>query len=61
MKDLFQISFSVKVEASNLLSKRVADPLVKILEDAVPLVQRAGEALVKELEEGGITNGRSKE
>lgn len=49
MKDVFQISFSVKVEASPL-AKRIADPFVKVLNSAVPLLERVAEAAVKSFE-----------
>ncbi len=49
MKDVFQISFSVKVEASPL-AKGIADPFVKVLNSAVPLLERVAEAAVKSFE-----------
>lgn len=50
MKEIVKVSFSIKVEANNVISKRVADPIVSLLEKSVPLIERAGQALVKDLE-----------
>lgn len=49
MKDVFQISFSIKVEASPL-SKGLTEPFVKLLEKSVPLIERAAEAVVSSFE-----------
>ena len=49
MKDVFQISFSVKVEASPL-AKGLTEPFVKLLEKSVPLLERVGEAAVSSFE-----------
>ena len=49
MKDIFQISFSVKVEASPL-AKGLTGPFVKLLEKAVPLLERVAEAAVASFE-----------
>lgn len=49
MKDVFQISFSVKVEASPL-AKGLTEPFVKLLEKSVPLLERVAEAAVASFE-----------
>lgn len=49
MKDVFQISFSVKVEASPL-AKGLTEPFVKLLEKSVPLIERVAEAAVASFE-----------
>ena len=49
MKDVIQISFSVKVEASPL-AKGLTEPFVKLLEKSVPLLERVAEAAVASFE-----------
>ena len=49
MKDVLQISFSVKVEASPL-AKGLTDPFVKLLEKSVPLIERVANAAVASFE-----------
>lgn len=49
MKDVFQISFSVKVEASPL-AKGLTEPFVKLLEKSVPLIERVANAAVASFE-----------
>ena len=50
MKELFEVSVAVKVSAANVVSKRVADPLVQVLEKSVPYFERVAEAFTKSLE-----------
>lgn len=45
MKDVIQISFSVKVEASPL-AKGLTEPFAKLLEKSVPLIERVADATV---------------
>ena len=45
MKDVIQISFSVKVEASPL-AKGLTEPFVKLLEKSVPLIERIADSTV---------------
>lgn len=49
MKDVLQISFSVKVEASPL-AKGLTEPFVKLLEKSVPLLERVANAAVASYE-----------
>lgn len=49
MKDVVQISFSVKVEASPL-AKGLTEPFVKLLEKSVPLIERVANAAVASFE-----------
>lgn len=45
MKDIVQISFSIKVEASPL-AKGLTEPFVKLLEKSVPLIERVADSTV---------------
>ena len=45
MKDVIQISFSVKVEASPL-AKGLTEPFAKLLEKSVPLIERVVDSTV---------------
>ena len=45
MKDVIQISFSVKVDAS-ALANGLTEPLVKLLEKSVPLIERIADSTV---------------
>lgn len=49
MKDIIQVSFSVKVEASPL-AKGLTEPLTKIFNKAIPYLERVVEAYTKSLE-----------
>lgn len=49
MKDVIQISFSVKVEASPL-AKGLTEPFVKLLEKSVPLIERVANAAIASFE-----------
>jgi len=49
MKDVIQISFSVKVEASPL-AKGLTEPFAKLLEKSVPLIERVANAAVASFE-----------
>ena len=49
MKDLFEISFSVKVSASPL-AKGLTEPVTKILSKSIPYLERIAEAFVKDME-----------
>ena len=49
MKDVVQISFSVKVEASPL-AKGLTEPFVKLLEKSMPLIERVANAAVASFE-----------
>lgn len=49
MKDIIQVSFNVKVEASPL-AKGLTEPLTKIFNKAIPYLERVVEAYTKSLE-----------
>jgi hypothetical protein len=49
MKDIIQISFSVKVEASPL-AKGLTEPITKIVSKAIPYLERVADAYVKKIE-----------
>ena len=49
MKDVIQISFSVKVEASPL-AKGLTEPFAKLLEKSVPLIERVANAAIASFE-----------
>jgi hypothetical protein len=49
VKEIFEIRFSTKVSASPI-AKGLTEPLVKVLEKSVPLLERIAEAYIKQLE-----------
>ena len=49
MKDLFQISVSVKVEASPL-AKGLSEPIVNVINKSIPYFERYVEARVSQIE-----------
>lgn len=50
MKDIIQVTFSVKLEASPL-AKGLTEPLTKIFEKAIPYLERIAEAGTKAVEQ----------
>lgn len=50
MKDIIQVSFNVKIEASPL-AKGLTEPFTKIFEKAIPYLERIAEAGTKAVEQ----------
>lgn len=53
MKDIIQISFNVKIEASPL-AKGLTEPFTKIFEKAIPYLERLAEAGTKAVEQDTV-------
>lgn len=53
MKDIIQVTFSVKLEASPL-AKGLTEPLTKIFEKAIPYLERIAEAGTKAVEQDTV-------
>lgn len=49
MKNLFEVAFTVKVSASPL-AKGLTEPVTKVLNKAIPFLERIAEAYVKDME-----------